>query len=77
MKDPIPDHPQEVVHLRQNPVSEELVAAAIVGVIQGARSQGQSLADLRSELLKDDSLLDKAQRRWLSDLVTQAWGMLV
>jgi len=77
MNYPIPASPQEIADLRQKPVDEELVAAAIAGVIQIARSQGQSLDDLTAEVLADDSLLDKVQRRWLSDIVTQAWTSLV
>ncbi|MBV9388391.1 MAG: hypothetical protein JOZ78_18365 [Chroococcidiopsidaceae cyanobacterium CP_BM_ER_R8_30] len=70
---PIPASTQEIAALRQKPVDEELVAAAIAGVIKVVRAQGQSLEYLRSELLADDSLLDVTQRRWLSDIVTQAW----
>lgn len=76
MNYPIPANSQEIVALRQKPVDEELVAAAIAGVIQIARSQGQSLDDLTAEVLAEDSLLDQAQRRWLSDIVTQAWKTL-
>jgi len=64
MNYPIPANPQEIVALRQKPVDEELVAAAIAGVIQIARSQGQSLDDLTAEVLAEDSLLDQAQRLW-------------
>jgi hypothetical protein len=73
MNYPIPDSPQEIVALRQKPIDEELVAAAIAGVIKIVRSQGQSLEELTAQLLADDSLLDIQQRRWLSQLVTQAW----
>ncbi|PSB17484.1 hypothetical protein C7B61_02625 [filamentous cyanobacterium CCP1] len=73
---PIPDNPQEIVALRQKPVNEELIATAIAGVVQIARSKGQSLEDLTAEVLADDSLLDWEARRWLSDIVTQAWKTL-
>lgn len=76
MNYPIPANPQEIVALRQKPVDEELVAAAIAGVIQIARSQGQSLDDLTAEVLAEDSMLDRDQRRWLSDIVAQAWNSL-
>lgn len=76
MNYPIPVSPQEVVALRQEPVDEELVAAAIAGVIQIARSQGQSLDDLTAEVLAEDTLLDQVQRRWLSDIVAHAWDSL-
>ncbi len=70
---PIPASPQEIIALRQQPVDEELVAAAIAGVIKIVRAQGQSLEQLTAQVLADDSLLDLEQRRWLSDLVAQAW----
>jgi len=70
---PIPVSTQEIVALRQKPVDEELVATVIAGVIKIVRSQGQSLEHLTAEVLADDSLLDQTQRRWLSDVVAQAW----
>ncbi|MBW4487832.1 MAG: hypothetical protein KME12_08585 [Trichocoleus desertorum ATA4-8-CV12] len=76
MNYPIPVNPEEIVALRQEQVDEELVAAAIAGVVLITRSEGRSLADLTTEVLKDDSLLDAAQRRWLSDIVAQAWESL-
>jgi len=76
MNYPIPVNPEEIVALRQEPVDEELVAAAIAGVVMITRSEGRSLEDLTTEVLKDDSLLDAAQRRWLSDIVAQAWQSL-
>lgn len=57
-------------------VSEELIAAAIAGVIQGARSNGQSLEDLMHEVLADDALLDGQQRRCLGEVVSVAWENL-
>ncbi|MBW4669778.1 MAG: hypothetical protein KME60_20775 [Cyanomargarita calcarea GSE-NOS-MK-12-04C] len=73
MNYPIPDSPQQIVDLRQNRVDEELVAAAIAGVIKIVSAQGQSLDELTAQVLADDSLLDKQQRRWLSQVVAQAW----
>ncbi len=73
MNYPIPATPQDLIALRQKPITEELVAAAIVGVIQQARAQGQSLEELIEEVLSDDLLLDVKQRHWLSELVAQAW----
>ncbi|MES1024279.1 MULTISPECIES: hypothetical protein [Chroococcaceae] len=70
---PIPASPEEIADLRQKPVDEELVAAAIAGVITIVRAQGQSLEQLTAQVLADDSLLDVQQRRWLSDVVAQAW----
>ncbi|MBW4519727.1 MAG: hypothetical protein KME16_08515 [Scytolyngbya sp. HA4215-MV1] len=76
MNYPIPVSPQEVVDLRQKNVSEDLVAAAIAGVVQVARAKGQSLDDLTAEVMADDSLLDRQQRYWLSEIVAQAWQTL-
>ncbi|HYX18013.1 MAG TPA: hypothetical protein VE944_27355 [Nostoc sp.] len=73
MNYPIPDSPQEIVALRQQPIDEELVASAIAGVIKIVRAQGQSLEELTAQLLADDPLLDQQQRRWLSQLVAQCW----
>ncbi|MEH2067594.1 hypothetical protein [Nostoc sp. PA-18-2419] len=73
MNYPIPDSPQEIVALRQQPIDEELVASAIAGVIKIVRAQGQSLEELTAQLLAEDPLLDQQQRRWLSQLVAQAW----
>ncbi len=76
MNYPIPTSPQEMIALRQQPVSDELVATALAGVIKIARSRQQSLEDLKAEVLADDSLLNREQRLWLSELVTQAWQCL-
>lgn len=73
---PIPTNSQDLIALRQQPVNEELVATAIAGVIQIARSQEQSLDELKAEVLADDNILDITQRRWLSHMVTQAWESL-
>ena len=76
MNYPIPTNPQEMIALRQQPLNEELVASAIVGVVQIARSRSQSLDELKAEVLADDNLLDLTQRRWLSEIVAQAWENL-
>ena len=76
MNYPIPTSPQEMIALRQQPVSDELVATALAGVIKIARSRQQSLEVLKAEVLADDSLLNREQRLWLSELVTQAWQCL-
>ncbi|MDJ0796671.1 MAG: hypothetical protein QNJ51_07505 [Calothrix sp. MO_167.B12] len=73
MNYPIPDKPQEIFALRQQPIDEELVATAIAGVIKIVSSQGQSLEELTAQVLAEDSVLDTQQRRWLSQLVSQAW----
>jgi hypothetical protein len=76
MKYPIPANPQEVVALSQNSVNEELIAAAIAGVINVARLNGQSLEELKKEILADDALLEAQQRSWLSEVVSVAWENL-
>lgn len=76
MNYPIPVSPQEVAALRQRPVNEELIVAAIAGVIKITRSRGQSLEDLTAQVLAEDSLLDSHTRRWLSSFVSQAWERL-
>ena len=76
MNYPIPDNPQEIFAMRQQPVDEELVAVAIAGVIKLVRSQGKSLQELTDQVLAEDAVLDKQQRRWLSQVVAQAWEKL-
>lgn len=76
MNYPIPDNPQDIAALCQNTVDEELIAAAIAGVIHIARSQGQSLEDLTAEVMNDDALLEQGDRLWLSRIVAMAWKSL-
>ncbi|MBR8831251.1 MAG: hypothetical protein N5P05_001563 [Chroococcopsis gigantea SAG 12.99] len=73
MNYPIPTTPEEIIALREKPVDEELVAAVIAGIIKIARSQGQSIDDLTAEVMAEDPILDQVQRRWLSELLIQAW----
>lgn len=73
MNYPIPANPEEVIALKQKSVDEEIIAAAIAGVIQISRSEGKSLEQLTAEVLADDCLLDMQQRRWLKEVVAQAW----
>jgi hypothetical protein len=76
MNNAIPVNPEEIMALRRRPVDEETIAVAIAGLVKMARSQGQSLEDLTAEVLEDDPILDRVQRRWLSKIVTQAWKSL-
>lgn len=76
MNYPIPATAEEIEALKNNPVDEELIASAIAGVVQIARSQGQTLDELTAEVLADDHWLEPAQRRWLSAIVAQAWQSL-
>mgnify|MGYP001794786868 FL=1 len=57
-------------------VSEAHIATAILHVIETARSQGQSLDDVMTELMTDDALLDPKSRHLLGDILTQAWNTL-
>jgi hypothetical protein len=76
MNYPIPASPQEIVALRKKPVTEELVALAIAGIVQVAQTNGQSLDEITAELLAEDSWLNNSQRLWLCDLVSQGWQSL-
>lgn len=76
MNYPIPMHPNEIHAPQNQPIDEEWVAVAIASVIRSARSKGQSLDDLRAEVLADDRLLDWHSRCLLSDIVTEAWKTL-
>jgi hypothetical protein len=55
------------------PVTEELIAAAITGVVNSARAQGQSLDELTGLVLAEDQDLDLGTRQWLSEIVAEAW----
>ena len=73
---PIPANTEEILALGNSSVNEETIAAAIAGVVNIARQQGQSLEELTANILKDDSLLDVDYRKRLSELIAQAWKML-
>ncbi len=73
---PIPANTKEILALRNSSVNEEVIASAIAGVVQIARQQGQSLEDLTVGILQDDSVLELDRRKWLSELIAQAWIML-
>jgi UDP:flavonoid glycosyltransferase YjiC (YdhE family) len=76
MNYPIPTTLKDMVELLEQPVNEELVATAIAGVVKIARDRGQSLSELTAEVLKDDLILDRTQRDWLSRIVALAWESL-
>lgn len=76
MNYPIPPRTSESIPQKPEAVTEELILQAIFLVIQTARSQGQSLDEVKAEVLADDMLLDAQQRRRLSDIVAQAWDSL-
>lgn len=74
MNYPITNKPQEIFALQRQPIDKELVATAIAGVIKIVRSQEKSLDELISQVLGEDSLLDRQQRYWLSQVMSQAWN---
>ncbi len=73
MNYPIPANTEEILALRDRPIDEEIIATALAGVIKIARHQGQSLEEVKAQVLNDDRVLDKLQRQKLSNLVAQAW----
>lgn len=73
---PIPDNTEEILALKDNPVNEEVVAMAIAGVVQMARRQGKSLEELTTSILQDDLVLDCERRKWLSEMIVQAWNIM-
>lgn len=73
---PIPASTEEILALRNSSINEEIIVTAIAGVVQIARQQGQSLEELTADVLQDDCVLDLDRRKWLSQLVTQAWTIL-
>lgn len=73
MNYPIPSTPDEIRQLCNQPVNAELVATVMLGVVTWSQQGGQSLDDLLSQVMADDSLLTPEQRRWLGKLVSRAW----
>ena len=69
------DHPSalETRSGSSSPITEELIAATIAGLVSGAHTEGQSLDDLTRLVLADDTELDQMTRQWLSEIVTEAW----
>jgi hypothetical protein len=76
MNYPIPVNSPQVAPLPPPSGNEELLAVAIAGVVEAARSQGQSLEEVLAEVLAEDTLLEGHQRRWLGEIVAQAWVSL-
>ncbi len=71
----IPANTEDILALSRSSVNEEIIATAVAGVVRIARQEGKTLDDLIAGVLQDDRLLDLDRRRWLSDLVTQAWSL--
>jgi hypothetical protein len=72
----IPTTFQEILALRQAPASPETLARAMAGVVHLARQRGQSLEDLKAEVLMEDNVLDAQQRSWLWDMLQTVWHRL-
>jgi hypothetical protein len=53
--------------------TEEQLATAIMDTVGDARARGQSLEELIAQVLAEDPELDKFTRRWLSEIITEAW----
>lgn len=69
------DHPSALETFSGSPdsITEELIAAAIAGLVSSAHAQGQSLDDLTDLVLEEDPELDQMTRQWLSEIVAEAW----
>jgi hypothetical protein len=76
MDDFTPANPAEMLALKNGAINEEVVATAIAGVVQMARQQQQSLEQLTESILRDDRVLDLERRKWLSQMIIQAWNIL-
>ena len=72
----IPDSTEEILALKNKSIDEEIIATAIAGVVQIARRQGQSLEELTNDILQDHRVLDLDRRKWLSEIIVQAWEIL-
>lgn len=73
---PIPANTEEMLALKNSAVNEEVIASAIAGVVHMARQQGQSIEQLTESILQDDRVLDSERRKWLSQMIIQAWNIL-
>jgi hypothetical protein len=57
-------------------IDAAMIGRALAAAVESARTQGQSLDDLKAEVMADDALLDAADRRWLRDIVAKAWDRI-
>ena len=73
MNYPIQMNREERAPREKTPIDADVMAAAIAGVIHNARQKGQTLEELKAEVLADDSLLQQDERFMLSDIVAEAW----
>jgi hypothetical protein len=76
MDDFIPANTEQKSALKNSVVNEEVIASAIASVVQMARRQQQSLEQLTESILRDDRVLDPERRKWLSQMIIQAWDIL-
>jgi hypothetical protein len=76
MDDFIPANTEKMLPLKNGAINEEVVATAIASVVQMARQQQQSLEQLTESILRDDRVLDPERRKWLSQMIIQAWNIL-
>ncbi|MEY2857897.1 MAG: hypothetical protein RLZZ74_2209 [Cyanobacteriota bacterium] len=76
MDDFIPTNTEKKSALKNSVVNEEVIASAIASVVQMARQQQQSLEQLTESILRDDRVLDPERRKWLSQMIIQAWNIL-
>ena len=72
----IPNSTEEILALKNKSLDEEIIATAIAGVVQIARRKGQSLEELTKDILQDHRVLDLDRRKWLSEMIIQAWEIL-
>jgi hypothetical protein len=57
-------------------IDPTMIARALTTAIESARLRGQSLEELKAEVMADDALLDTADRLWLRDIVAKAWDRI-
>lgn len=77
VKDPLVSTPlRHIASDRSTSVDDDVIVAALAGVIETAQSQGQSLDDVIAQVLADDCLLEPQMRHLLGDIVTQAWQQM-
>lgn len=70
---PIPAKLKQKERTNKTSVDSDMMVAAIAGVIHDARQKGQTLDELKAEVLADDRLLRWDERCMLSDIVAEAW----
>jgi hypothetical protein len=69
----VPSHHNSLV---RPPQTQELVAIALATVVKEAQANGKSLSDLQAQVLEEEPILDSQTRRWLSQVITDAWHFI-